>query len=624
MRQISFIFLLLPLLLKAQSDSIKILPVFSIIDSLKNPLKNSFSVEFKQKDMIPKLNQNLSEMLQNQSGVAIKSYGPGQLATPTFRGGDANQTIVLWNGAKLNSPSLGSIDFSLIPTDLFQDISLISSSSSNLFGVGGIGGGVLLNSYPKTDDFECKLGLGVASFGQNQFQFKLNLPIKNLLEGKFALLFQTNETNAENNFSFLDIYNEPYSLQIQTHSRFKMRSSQIGLIYKFKKIDFTLINWSNYANRQIPQPINLHESKSQFQQDTNLRSQFIVNYNPSQYQSFRWMIFSDFSVNRYQDTIAEIDNPNRYNNFQSQLDWAIQFNKARGLSAMNQLNTNYTQAKSDNFNGQNEQLGFGTLHQLKLKSSKARYDIAAGMRTLIQDSLFKVLPFIHLSVRSKKLLIPEFYVNYSKSARFPALNELYWNPGGNILLRPEEALNAELGAKTRSWKKISFETSFYYSIAENRIRWIPNGSLFSPMNVAESKTFGSDSKLTWYILDQNKVRIKLSWLQSFVQSTGKINQQTNWKSLSYIPNIKSAMSLKADFKEFSGFVNYSFVSKRFITNDESAYMPQYHLLNFGSIYSKHGVTLMVNIDNVLNTHYQVIAWRPMAGRTFNFSMTFSL
>ena len=58
---------------------------------------------------------NLSDVLNNESGIFIKSYGMGSMATSSVRGAGASQTITLWNGFNLNSPMNGMLDLALIP-----------------------------------------------------------------------------------------------------------------------------------------------------------------------------------------------------------------------------------------------------------------------------------------------------------------------------------------------------------------------------------------------------------------------------------------------------------------------------------------------------------------------------
>ena len=59
--------------------------------------------------------RSLSQLLIQHSPVFIKTYGPGGTASASFRGTTSSHTLVLWNGFQLNSPTLGEVDFSMIP-----------------------------------------------------------------------------------------------------------------------------------------------------------------------------------------------------------------------------------------------------------------------------------------------------------------------------------------------------------------------------------------------------------------------------------------------------------------------------------------------------------------------------
>ena len=66
---------------------------------------------------------SLADILSQSTSVFIKNYGRGTLATASFRGTAPSHTQVLWNGMKINSPMLGQVDFSLIPSYFINDIS---------------------------------------------------------------------------------------------------------------------------------------------------------------------------------------------------------------------------------------------------------------------------------------------------------------------------------------------------------------------------------------------------------------------------------------------------------------------------------------------------------------------
>ena len=59
---------------------------------------------------------SLAQVLSQNSTVFIKSYGRATLSTASFRGTSPSHTQVTWNGMKLNSPMLGMVDFSTIPS----------------------------------------------------------------------------------------------------------------------------------------------------------------------------------------------------------------------------------------------------------------------------------------------------------------------------------------------------------------------------------------------------------------------------------------------------------------------------------------------------------------------------
>lgn len=114
---------------------------------------------------------SLTDLLTFNTPLAFKNYGPGQLATVSFRGTSANHTAVLWNGININQPNLGQTDFSTLPVAGFDRLSIQYGSGGCVVGSDAVGGSILLGSSP---DWKQKLGLTVgqqvASFRNNQTQ----------------------------------------------------------------------------------------------------------------------------------------------------------------------------------------------------------------------------------------------------------------------------------------------------------------------------------------------------------------------------------------------------------------------------------------------------------------------
>ena len=83
---------------------------------------------------------SISDIMAGRGYLYIKSYGPGGIATPAFRGTGASHTQLSWNGLNINSPMLGQADLSLIPGGFIDDINIYSGLASLAISGGGLGG----------------------------------------------------------------------------------------------------------------------------------------------------------------------------------------------------------------------------------------------------------------------------------------------------------------------------------------------------------------------------------------------------------------------------------------------------------------------------------------------------
>lgn len=97
------------------------------------------------------VNISMADVLTQNTVVFIKSYGRATLSTASFRGTAPSHTQVTWNGMKLNSPMLGMVDFSLIPSYFIDNANLYHGASSVSIASGGLGGAITLDTKPATD-----------------------------------------------------------------------------------------------------------------------------------------------------------------------------------------------------------------------------------------------------------------------------------------------------------------------------------------------------------------------------------------------------------------------------------------------------------------------------------------
>ncbi|MEG2772061.1 MAG: Plug domain-containing protein, partial [Alistipes sp.] len=111
------------------------------------------------------ITSSLADVLSANSTVFIKSYGRATLATASFRGTSPSHTQVTWNGMKVNSPMLGQVDFSLIPSYFIDDANLYYGAGSVSIAGGGLGGAVTLGTEQvKEPGFNLRYIQGIGSF----------------------------------------------------------------------------------------------------------------------------------------------------------------------------------------------------------------------------------------------------------------------------------------------------------------------------------------------------------------------------------------------------------------------------------------------------------------------------
>jgi iron complex outermembrane receptor protein len=217
----------------------------------------------------------------------------------------------------------------------------------------------------------------------------------------------------------------------------------------------------------------------------------------------------------------------------------------------------------------------------------------------------------------------------ARGFRIPTLNELYWNPGGNLDLVPEESYSAELGYKGEITNKNNFtyEITAYRMWVSNWILWQPDGSIWSPQNIREVDVYGLEfsgnlshqlgqAKLDWHGNYGFTRSVNRTGLDQFDRSVGK--------QLSYTPIHKGSLTGNLQVKTWSLLVNTTAIGQRFTTADNENYLPAYMLVNVKASKNinlgKHLLNLSLTVNNLLDVSYQSVENRAMPGINYLFGL----
>ncbi|MFI5054669.1 MAG: TonB-dependent receptor plug domain-containing protein, partial [Acidimicrobiia bacterium] len=83
----------------------------------------------------------LDDAFRNIPGVNVVQQGSyGKLSTLSIRGANSSQVLILVDGVRVSSPTVGQVDLSDISPDLIERIEVIRGGQSTLYGADAIGG----------------------------------------------------------------------------------------------------------------------------------------------------------------------------------------------------------------------------------------------------------------------------------------------------------------------------------------------------------------------------------------------------------------------------------------------------------------------------------------------------
>lgn len=568
---------------------------------------------------------SIADAIGANTGIFMKSYGLGANISSSFRGGSANQTALMWNGLNIQNPMLGQNDLALLPSFLFNKVNVEYGGSSSLWGSGAVAGSIQLdNELPFNKGFQTLLMTGGGSYGLNHQAFSQLISSK-----KFSSQTKLYNISSVNNYEYTSDIDSEIKTQKLKHANYKFK----GLMQDFKwqiNDHQTLIAkiWLNHNQRNLPTYNASHNHATQF--DAANRMSLDWYYNKNKYSSNIKLAYLNDVIN-YNDSLSKIFSRSHVNTFIVEQQNYIVFRRH-----VFQLGANYTNntAYTNNYAGTKSldkaAILFGDfiyLFKNKIKLNNAlRFETFSNGNKAITGNVstdFKWHQKVTLSL------------NAAKVYRQPSLNEMYWWPGGNLNLKPEEGYTGEGNIKFQHIKNqfnLELNVSAFQRIIQNWILWTPGANANpTPLNIQKVWSRGSETslKLTYHF---KKINIGCQANSAYILSTVVENTQENAnvlnKQLIYTPRYNYNGNLYINYQQFSLFYIHQYVGYRFITSDNSQWLNPYHVstLKFSANIRKNvnAYQLFFSCNNLFNNQYAVIVNRPMPYRNYEVGITIQL
>ncbi len=559
---------------------------------------------------------NLSAVLKKNSSLYLKSYGIGSLTSVSIRGANASQTQLVWNGFTINSPTLGQNDLAISSVSLVDNVALHLGASSLVNSSGGLGGAIQLTNKA---DFKKGVNLFVSkemgSFGIDNTLLKVKIGNE-----KWQSFSGISKKHADNDFKYRDfLKNEPAIVRQQNSKSDQIEFSQNVYYNHSTKHQLSLKSNFVASQRYLPSIMGV-KTRGQHQEDKALKSMLDWSYKSTNYfQQMAVGYFYDYL--NYIDTASAIDSKVSTNSIKYY--YKGKYYITDDIQLKGSVNVSKIEAKSTGFDSDKNQFRNAIFleYQQSIKE-KLSYTLAFR-KEIITNISTPVIPSV--AFKWNKWKRSSVFASAAKNYRTPTFNDLYWNPGGNIDLLPEDGLISELGFENKN-KLIDFEITAYYSLINNWIQWLPSDKgYWQPQNIKKVESKGIELSLA-KTLNLKKVKLKIKSNYNLVLSTNKSTTVNNdaslGKQLIYVPKNVANIHLDLTYKKVS--LNYfqTYNGSVFIDASNKTYMPYFAPASLNLNWqltknkAKNTTNLGVKIENLYNEEYQIMANRPMPGRYF--------
>lgn len=568
----------------------------------------------------------MSQLLIQHSPVFIKTYGPGGIATASFRGTTASHTLVLWNGFQLNAPTLGQVDFSTIPVFMTEQVKLKwgSGTSANSGGLGGVvnientqhfGEGLILDlkqTYGSFNSFGSYITAGYSW-------------------ASHLLRVKAYRTSSDNDFEYHNIGIIPHQVMKQKNGEFVDYGLMPEYQWRFRNSLITIVSWNQWSDRNCPQIMpNVNNDNTKEYTENGYSRNFLsykTYWNTGKielksayfYEKQHYYLETFTSIGT---TVTNINSINDADIFHQIIDLDQNLYKSWKFNAKVQYD--HEQVTSNNYDGikDRDMLSFYTALTGKLlKPTDLRFTLRNDWVDWESAGFFPTATISYSSIFIKGLKIN---AGYCHNYRNPSLNDLYWNPGGNPDLKPEKGKTVDgniVYARQFGGFSIASQFGAYYSEVSDWIQWVPTTYRYwVPENVATVIAYGAEAhlKLNYFI---NNWNFSVSGNYVYSHTTDESGLQ-----LIYIPLHHA--NAYAEVKWKTWYVNYTmeFTGRRKTSMDANEFygfrLNPYtlHHATVGKQIRRFNIEFKVN--NITNVDYMAVLWRAMPGRSFEGSISY--
>ena len=357
----------------------------------------------------------------------------------------------------------------------------------------------------------------LASSSYSSLQNSVQWASVNYSDGKFSSSTKLLGDFSQNKYLYYKNTDTSLIKQTQQHAQVTQLALMQDVAYTLKpNQQIGLHIWLQNADRQTPYTASgLQQDARQSDKTIRLLSDWKVNQKKITYNT-KLAFFNEAII--YTNLSDAINSNNNFKTFA--LDADAQCKAGKGFIISGGTSNMLSLGNSPNFTTQKQLLKDALFENISWNSKQDLFIANIYSR----QELFNSKTFVQTEGLTTTLHIFNWLAwkaNAGTVYRYPTLNDLYWNPGGNINLKPEQGHSEETSLLIKQQLKnisVDFTGTIFSRDIHNWIMWMPGkDGNWSPVNVLHvwSRGVETNTQLSY----KNKiVKTTLNILSNYILS----------------------------------------------------------------------------------------------------------
>ena len=614
-------------------------------------------------ELLERLNtHSVADALRYFSGIQLKDYGGvGGIKTVNIRSMGTHHLGISYDGVALGNAQNGQIDLGQFSLDNVEEITLYNGQKSAIFqpasDFGNAGSIYIRTKMPDLSTRDYKLRFKAQYGSSDMFRFstlweqKLSERVSSSVSagfltasGKYKFRYERRYPNGETAWD---------TTAVRQNGDIHAERIEANLYGRIDQGGWQAKAYLYNSARGIPGAIvNNVWRRGERQQDLNTFVQADFNKSIGDGFSTRWLAkyayYNTHYVNR-DSTQLPVDN--RYRQQELYLSTANVMELLPNWSASLSYDLKWNKLDADTWNfAYPTRLSnlVSVATAIDYKHLKAQGSLLAtfvndrshrnGISYTLHHSQFKLTPALFVNVYPFRGTFFSMRAYAKKSFRMPTFNDLYYTDMGNANLKPESAMQYDVGfALNKHFEQgivrhAEMHFDAYYNKVRDKIVAYPKGQQFrwTMLNLGDVRIKGIDVEAEADCQVGRDLMATVRAQYTYQDARDVTDPSTSYYNdqIPYIPWHSGSAIVGLTYRSWQ--LNYSFIyaGERYDEQENILYNhvePWYTSdlsLRYQCTWHRVQYTMMLEVNNVLDQQYEVIVNYPMPGR--NYAVTLSV